>query len=85
MSMADAVARTVDAVSPEDEDLLAGSIALAQLYARHIDQAAAIRAQADKTLRHADSRCIASVNAALLANVWFAARNLGPSTSATSR
>lgn len=54
MSMSDAVARTVDAVSPEDEDLLAGSIALAQLYARHIDQAAAIRAQADKTLRRAE-------------------------------
>lgn len=52
--MQDAVARTVEALDPEAEHLLAASVALAGLYARQLDQAAIIRAAADKALREAE-------------------------------
>lgn len=52
--MADAVAATVTAIDPESEPLLAASIELARVYARQLDQAAIIRAAADKALRAAE-------------------------------
>lgn len=52
--MQEAVARTVEALDPEAEHLLAASVALAGLYARQLDQAAIIRAAADKALRKAE-------------------------------
>lgn len=52
MSMIDALDTTLAALEPGDVDAAAAE--LARLYARQLDQAAAIRAQADKTLRAAE-------------------------------
>lgn len=55
MAMTAAVERTIAAVDPEAEELLAGSLELARLYARQLDQAAIVRAAADKALRQAEA------------------------------
>lgn len=54
MPMLPEVERTVLAVDAAGEDLLAASLELARLYAHQLDQAAAIRAQADKALAKAE-------------------------------
>lgn len=54
MPMLPEVDRTITAVDAAGEDLIAASLELARLYARQLDQAAAIRAQADRALRKAE-------------------------------
>lgn len=53
MSMLDAVNTTCNAMVSEDIDVAA--VELAKVYAKQLDQAAAIRKQADKALREAES------------------------------